>query len=102
MSRIRLVENFREFMDLASINQGPDGWSIYGSNPTTPKLIKSTSNKYVGHTSCQNCLHHWDIKKSDDSPYFCHDCGYDNKKKEFDLDKLKKWLNKHHRKENTD
>lgn len=30
----RLVENFREFMDLASINQGPDGWSIYGANPS--------------------------------------------------------------------
>jgi hypothetical protein len=30
---IKLVENFREFMDLASINQGPDGWTIYGSNP---------------------------------------------------------------------
>lgn len=29
----RIVENFREFMDLAKINQGPDGWSIYGSNP---------------------------------------------------------------------
>ena len=55
MSRIRLVENFREFMDLASINQGPDGWSIYGSNPnslshaenvTFPELgIKSIKSK---------------------------------------------------------
>jgi hypothetical protein len=30
----RIVENFREFLDLASINQGPNGWSIYGSNPS--------------------------------------------------------------------
>jgi ribosomal protein S6--L-glutamate ligase len=30
---IKLVENFREFLDLAKINQGPDGWTIYGSNP---------------------------------------------------------------------
>lgn len=29
----RIVENFREFIDLAKINQGPDGWRIYGSNP---------------------------------------------------------------------
>ena len=29
----RIVENFREFIELAKINQGPDGWSIYGSNP---------------------------------------------------------------------
>lgn len=46
--------------------------------------------------TCQNCFHHWDIKKSDDSPYFCHTCGYDNKEKEFDLDKLKKWMKKHY------
>jgi hypothetical protein len=30
-----LVETFREFLDLAKINQGPDGWRIYGSNPRT-------------------------------------------------------------------
>ena len=30
---MRVVENFQEFLDLAKINQGPDGWSIYGSNP---------------------------------------------------------------------
>ena len=30
---IRLVENFKEFLDLASINQGPNGWTMYGSNP---------------------------------------------------------------------
>jgi hypothetical protein len=30
---IRLVENFKEFLDLASINQGPNGWTTYGSNP---------------------------------------------------------------------
>ena len=50
----------------------------------------------VKSVTCQNCFHHWDIKKSDDSPYFCHTCGYDSKKKEFDLDKLKKWMKKHY------
>ena len=34
---IRIVENFREFLDLAKINQGPDGWAIYGSNPKKKK-----------------------------------------------------------------
>jgi len=38
----RIIENFMEFMDLARINQGPDGWSIYGSNP---KLKKKTRHK---------------------------------------------------------
>ena len=50
----------------------------------------------VKSVTCQNCFHHWDVKKSDDSPYFCHTCGYDSKKKEFDLDKLKKWMKKHY------
>lgn len=44
--------------------------------------------------TCQKCFHYWNVKKTDDSPYFCHDCGYDNNKKEFDLDKLKKWMKK--------
>ena len=38
----RIVENFREFMDLAKINQGPDGWKIYGSNPR----LKKKDRKY--------------------------------------------------------
>ena len=38
----RIIENFMEFMDLARINQGPDGWSIYGDNP---KLKKKTRLK---------------------------------------------------------
>ena len=33
----RLVENFKEFLDLAKINQGPDGWTIYGANPKKKK-----------------------------------------------------------------
>ena len=42
---IRLVENFREFLDLAKINQGPDGWTIYGSNPKK----KKTNNRNRPH-----------------------------------------------------
>jgi hypothetical protein len=34
---MRVVENFQEFLDLARINQGPDGWSIYGANPKKKK-----------------------------------------------------------------
>lgn len=34
-----LVETFREFRDLASINQGPDGWRQYGSNPEEPIIM---------------------------------------------------------------
>ena len=42
----RLVENFKEFLDLARINQGPDGWSIYGANPKKKKKIK---NRHLRH-----------------------------------------------------
>jgi hypothetical protein len=39
-----LVETFREFKDLASINQGPDGWRTYGANPNR-KTIKKVASK---------------------------------------------------------
>ena len=38
----RLVENFKEFLDLAKISQGPDGWTTYGVNP---KKKKKTINR---------------------------------------------------------
>lgn len=41
---IKLVENFREFMALASINQGPDGWAIYSANPTSDLIISDTES----------------------------------------------------------
>ena len=61
---------------------------------TIRTILESVDKNYV---VCQNCFHLWDIKKSDDSPYFCHCCGYDNKKKEFDLDKLKNWMKKYYK-----
>lgn len=40
---MRIVENFKEFLDLAKINQGPDGWTIYGANPDKKK---KTNNRH--------------------------------------------------------
>jgi hypothetical protein len=34
----RIVEDFKEFIDLAKINQGPDGWTIYSANPRKKKI----------------------------------------------------------------
>ncbi len=45
---MRIVENFKEFLDLARINQGPDGWSIYGSNPKRKKKAK-LSRRHLPH-----------------------------------------------------
>jgi hypothetical protein len=44
--------------------------------------------------TCQNCFHSWEKTPSDKTPYFCHVCGFDNKTKEFDQDKLKDWMKK--------
>lgn len=45
---IRLVENFREFLDLAKINQGPDGWTIYGSNPRSLSQVEKVAFPDLG------------------------------------------------------
>lgn len=60
---------------------------------TIRTILESVLVESEGKTvTCQNCFHPWEITKSDDSPYFCHRCGYDNKKKDFDLEKLKSWI----------
>lgn len=40
---IKLVETFKDFIDTASISQGSQAWTIYGSNPKSP-LIKDTKH----------------------------------------------------------
>jgi hypothetical protein len=39
-----IIENFKEFIDLAKINQGPDGWRIYGANPKRKNIKKISTN----------------------------------------------------------
>lgn len=53
---MRIIENFKEFLDLAKINQGPDGWTIYGSNP------KKKKTKVSNHPHRLNRLN---LKKKD-------------------------------------
>ncbi len=45
---MRVLETFQEFLDLARINQGPDGWSIYGSNPKKKKKINNRRPHRLG------------------------------------------------------
>jgi len=44
--------------------------------------------------NCKKCFHHWEGDIKDSEIYFCHKCGYDNKKNNFNLTKLKNWMKK--------
>jgi ribosomal protein L37AE/L43A len=48
------------------------------------KMEKKTIN-------CKSCDHSWTIDKSDTDPYFCHMCGFDNEKNEYNIPKLSNW-----------
>jgi hypothetical protein len=41
--------------------------------------------------TCKKCSNSWTKESDDPDPYFCHRCGYDNEKNEFDMSKLAKW-----------
>jgi len=41
---------------------------------------------------CENCNWEWDIEKDDENPYLCHQCGYDTKLGDFDMESFHKWL----------
>ena len=45
--------------------------------------------------SCEKCNHQWEIEADDIGKYFCHNCGFDNQSKEYDLDKLDDWKRSH-------
>ena len=40
---------------------------------------------------CTHCYHAWYIEPNDDRPYWCHNCGYDNKDGNFYYEDLEKW-----------
>ena len=42
--------------------------------------------------NCEKCFHNWEGNIKDTDLYFCHKCGYDNKKNKFNLTKLKNWM----------
>ena len=44
---------------------------------------------------CEKCNHQWEITSNDDEKYLCHNCGFDNQSKEYDLDSLDDWKRSH-------
>jgi hypothetical protein len=47
----------------------------------------------IKEVTCDNCDWNWEIEINDDRKYLCHQCGYDNELKEFDMKALKEWQN---------
>jgi hypothetical protein len=45
----------------------------------------------INNITCNNCDWNWEIEINDDRKYLCHQCGYDNELKEFDMKALKEW-----------
>jgi hypothetical protein len=56
---------------------------------------KQADRIFNDKVECEKCEHSWDIEKSDNHPYLCHDCGWDQRKKEYDKKNLFNfWKNK--------
>jgi hypothetical protein len=57
---------------------------------------KQADRVFNGKVECEKCGNSWKKKDDDGShPYLCHDCGWDQKRKEYDKENLFKfWKNK--------
>lgn len=41
--------------------------------------------------ACNKCDHHWEVTPEDTHPALCHNCGYDNEKRVYDMKALENW-----------
>jgi hypothetical protein len=62
------------------------------------KILREMSLKE--NQICKNCFHSWEIDGSDENPYFCHVCGFDNKELVFKIKELKDWQKNYYSKLN--
>ena len=51
---------------------------------------------------CKKCEHSWKKEDDDSHPYLCHDCGWDQKKDDYDKENLFKFWKKELSKEPID
>ena len=67
--------------------------TINGRKVVNFRLVKENfiAELFGSSVDCQKCDHSWDIDEKDPHPYLCHNCGYDNKKMEYDFDEWNKW-----------
>jgi len=57
---------------------------------------KQADRVFNGKVECEKCENSWNKKDDNGShPHLCHDCGWDQKRKEYDKENLFKfWKNK--------
>ena len=61
---------------------------------------KQADRIFNNKVECEKCEHSWKKEDSDLHPHLCHDCGWDQRKKEYDKENLFKfWKNKLSKKE---
>ena len=64
---------------------------------------KQADRVFNGKVECEKCENSWKKKDDDGShPYLCHDCGWDQKRKEYDKENLFKFWKKELSKEPID
>jgi nicotinamide-nucleotide adenylyltransferase len=77
------IKNDRE-ESLKDLNKekGEVGKSLHETYKTTN--IDTTIN-------CEKCSHSWEIDINDNEKYLCHNCGFDNQSKQYNLPALEQW-----------
>lgn len=49
---------------------------------------KQSKKLHSREVKCNKCEHEWVVEENDKHPDLCHDCGWDNKKKEYNEKEL--------------
>ena len=63
---------------------------------------KQAERIFKDKVTCDKCEHFWDVENNDKHPYLCHDCGWDNKKKNYNQKELFNFWKKEHTKKEID
>jgi ribosomal protein L37AE/L43A len=49
---------------------------------------KQAERIFKDKVTCDKCENSWDVENNSKHPYLCHDCGWDNKKKNYNQKEL--------------
>jgi len=79
---IELEDDREESLKDLNKEKGEVGKSLHETYKTTN--IDTTIN-------CEKCSHSWEIDINDTEKYLCHNCGFDNQSKQYNLPALEQW-----------